>query len=852
MRKGGKFSGAKTGRVQRALRRLMLFLAAVLILFSCTGSASALSQGLRKRYAQNRIIYYNPEEEEQADCNFLFIFDIDGTLDTTARYTDPEQIYDGVVDAFAWMEANNIDYKIMTAREGNHYNKGKQWVQSEILDQITTSKTADDIFFPSTEATDKAEKAKAAGATIVFEDKRETVEDVASKGMQAVNVILPSGSNRVEGENIYHLNASYANFVDVVEEATANAGMAVSECTCASTGASGGGYNGACAELRGQQLAWVEQQYPIMHSIMDNARIPWEVPLAQSISESTSGTSPLFRDCNNIGGMKHHPNDTQHVACPGHERYNKYNTVADSWRHYTTGYTISVGAGIGIMDPYENLRVIWEHGYAEDPDYVQKVAPLICAIQEWARNTGKPINEGSGSGGSSSSSGSSTAADDDDDDEGEGTAAAPGTVSGGWVTYPGISKAEPDSSKIEFPRNSRSFTPKFIVLHSTEGGSVGSNGLDIYNVDQRDTRRYGDVSSSSVIHPAHFTVDLENKKGYQHFPLNELSNAVADVDGYGAVQIEIVGYASGTGAHHLQSYGDEEWDYLAGLLATISEATGIPLTTSCDWTGPTCEGVGNRFGAPGKLTNWPAGTVLHAATYESDLEAILTQEQKDAVQKLSNYSGVLGHQHLPLNDHPDPGNIWHFIEDALNRGNYATGSTTSGGASASGGASTGCGMSGNVGSLQQLIREWAWPDYSNPQLDRMPAYANYIDNVATYTGYTASNGAKGIDCGAFVANLMVASGWDPNYVQGYTVEQRNYLAANWTRLGSGSEISESDLQPGDVAIRDGHVFVYAGDIPGFNSKIASASMRTDTSAGRAPMAGHERINDSRLTWYRRP
>ena len=117
----------------------------------------------------------------------------------------------------------------------------------------------------------------------------------------------------------------------------------------------------------------------------------------------------------------------------------------------------------------------------------------------------------------------------------------------------------------------------------------------------------------------------------------------------------------------------------------------------------------------------------------------------------------------------------------------------------------------------------------------MPDYAEYIDNVATYKG--ASNG---VDCGAFVANIMKASGWDTNYVQSGTSSQMSYLKNNWQRVDEGS------LKLGDVGIRTGHVILYVGNISGFESNTASASQ-----SERAPMAGADR-DLSRYTWYRRP
>lgn len=140
-----------------------------------------------------------------------------------------------------------------------------------------------------------------------------------------------------------------------------------------------------------------------------------------------------------------------------------------------------------------------------------------------------------------------------------------------------------------------------------------------------------------------------------------------------------------------------------------------------------------------------------------------------------------------------------------------------------------------LGSLSELVKLWAWPDYKGNYTTRMPEYAKYIDQVASYKG-----SCNGVDCGAFVANIIKASGWDTRYPQGPTSTQSSWLAKNWQK------VSSSSLKLGDVGIKPGHVILYVGNIPGFNSKTASASQ-----CDRAPMAGSSGENLNNYTWYRK-
>ena len=160
--------------------------------------------------------------------------------------------------------------------------------------------------------------------------------------------------------------------------------------------------------------------------------------------------------------------------------------------------------------------------------------------------------------------------------------------------------------------------------------------------------------------------------------------------------------------------------------------------------------------------------------------------------------------------------------------------------------------SGDVpsGNLSQMVLAYAWPTYhSSPYLTKKPAYASAVRKAQSQGKYVG--GCSGVDCGAFVTILMNNSGFEPRYNYsgrgGATATQQEWAEANWKKLGTGSSIDVGSLQPGDVAINGGdHTFVYVGTIPGFHSKIASASL-----CGRAPMAGSESPTDPSMTWYRK-
>lgn len=170
------------------------------------------------------------------------------------------------------------------------------------------------------------------------------------------------------------------------------------------------------------------------------------------------------------------------------------------------------------------------------------------------------------------------------------------------------------------------------------------------------------------------------------------------------------------------------------------------------------------------------------------------------------------------------------------------------------------------GNLQNMVKQYAWSQYiSSPTnkipeadgrmvsaIDQTPAYASAVNQAIAQGRYVGGTHTRGNDCGGFVTTLMIDSGFDKSYNHsslikngaGYTIIQEQWLRDNWQQI---SATDAADRQPGDVAINNQHTYVYVGDIPGFGSKIASASV---SGPERAPMAGHEGITDPSFRWYR--
>lgn len=172
-------------------------------------------------------------------------------------------------------------------------------------------------------------------------------------------------------------------------------------------------------------------------------------------------------------------------------------------------------------------------------------------------------------------------------------------------------------------------------------------------------------------------------------------------------------------------------------------------------------------------------------------------------------------------------------------------------------------VGGSASALQSLTLEYAHPEYHRaPYRTKRPAYEDAVQKAMNSGGYVGSTAYPGVDCGGFVTLLVINSGFDPTYNHngniadgaGYTAIQEQWLQENWNILNPGDEtIDTAILQPGDVAMIPGHSWIYVGNIDGFSSDAASASLDE-----RAPMAAAESADylsragvKHQVKWYRR-
>jgi len=220
---------------------------------------------------------------------------------------------------------------------------------------------------------------------------------------------------------------------------------------------------------------------------------------------------------------------------------------------------------------------------------------------------------------------------------------------------------------------------------------------------------------------------------------------------------------------------------------------------------------------------------------------------------LKNATGVEDATKIWLYNFEVPANI---EQAAINRAASANDMLSSLPSSGTGGASCLDTTSGSVAAFQATVKLYAWPEYHpSGYVTTKPEYAQAVSKASAAGGYVGGIQYRGVDCGGFVTRTMIDSGYEPNYnsAKGATAAQKAWLDSNWEKLGTGNSIDTATLKPGDVAMKPGHTFMFAGtNIDGFGTTtsgwkgVASASLDE-----RAPMAGLEDITDSSVSWYRK-
>lgn len=174
---------------------------------------------------------------------------------------------------------------------------------------------------------------------------------------------------------------------DEVEKFSQNSIIFVDPSACTPLSTTGNGDSEAAHGLTSQQTAFVERWYSTAQQLSVQYGIPWEAVVAQGILESAAGTSNFAVQRNNffgIGAFDSNPNNAFSYATPeeGWEGY--YRNIKRTPTYRNNG----VFQGETITSPLAYIIAVKKAGYATDPNYVNKLEPIVASIESLSAERG--------------------------------------------------------------------------------------------------------------------------------------------------------------------------------------------------------------------------------------------------------------------------------------------------------------------------------------------------------------------------------------------------------------------------------------------------------------------------------
>ena len=136
----------------------------------------------------------------------------------------------------------------------------------------------------------------------------------------------------------------------------------------------------------GTASSFIKQYYPLAISAGKTYPVPADFTISQAILESNSGTSHLFKNSNNAFGIK------ANLLWRGNKfmGYRAYDTPEDSFADHSKFLASNsrYKAAFNYTDPLQFAQAVATAGYAEDPQYINKIAKLLPLVQQIKQQLG--------------------------------------------------------------------------------------------------------------------------------------------------------------------------------------------------------------------------------------------------------------------------------------------------------------------------------------------------------------------------------------------------------------------------------------------------------------------------------
>jgi flagellum-specific peptidoglycan hydrolase FlgJ len=118
---------------------------------------------------------------------------------------------------------------------------------------------------------------------------------------------------------------------------------------------------------------------PIVQDLYHSYGIPASIQMAQAMLETGYGSSPLAQNANNLFGIKQKGNEDAYLY--KNDQYRRYDNPEASFEDHCT-FLLKKNPVKNLVaaheaDVQEWVRVLENIGYAEDPDYDEKILSII-------------------------------------------------------------------------------------------------------------------------------------------------------------------------------------------------------------------------------------------------------------------------------------------------------------------------------------------------------------------------------------------------------------------------------------------------------------------------------------------
>ena len=344
------------------------------------------------------------------------------------------------------------------------------------------------------------------------------------------------------------------------------------------------------------QKKWIDENHSIAQNLSVEFGIPWEAVMAQSIVESTAGTSYFATMRNNFFGLGAYDSN------PDNAYY--YDDPEAGWRGYfeliQQNYKTYGAKGVftkeTMTDPYKYLEAIKAAGYATDPDYVAKVSKYIDYIvirsDQLGWDSSEELAQNNESMKDHAEQNSYTVSDSNylqnttmsnDCSCSLGSKSSGTRFSDGWIvgdSVNGFHREEVMGTSREYALKVSDYGMSFKTANK-DNGEKSEYKIKISTVSPKDAKP-GEISNYSKLYDGYFphiTVDLFSERTVQHFPINKSAAYSKESNRNNVIYISVVGNFDDGSEWNLGSFdlsSTSDYAYLSKIVLGVAEQYGIP------------------------------------------------------------------------------------------------------------------------------------------------------------------------------------------------------------------------------------------------------------------------------------